>query len=176
MNKLVMISNILDDFFRNNTTTALNEKQAGMSVDFIAENQKFLSYKIDKKLDKKEFPRGIFPFFKSKDREKKVCSFCDYIIFSELKGTLFILLIELKKGEGKVTEQLEAGKCFVEFVMSTVNRVYEQNISAEIRKISIREYKMRKDKPKQKQKSIRYDGDNFHTFEDSKFYLKKYLV
>lgn len=176
MNKLVMISNILDDFFKNNTTTALEEKQAGMSVAFIAENQKFLSFKLDKDLDKKEFPRGIFPFFKSKDKEKKVCSFCDYIIFSELRGTLYILLIELKKGKEKVTEQLEAGKYFVEFVISTVNRVYKQNISAEIRKISIREYKMRKDKPKQKQKSIRYDGNNFHTFEDSKFYLKKYLV
>ena len=176
MNKLVMISNILDDFFKNNTTTALKEKQAGMSVAFIAENQKFLSFKLDKDLDKKEFPRGIFPFFKNKDKEKKVCSFCDYIIFSELRGTLYVLLIELKKGKEKVTEQLEAGKCFVEFVISTVNRVYKKNISAQIRKISIREYKMRKDKPKQKQKSIRYDGDNFHTFEDSKFYLKKYLV
>ena len=99
MNKLMMISNILDDFFKNNTTTALEEKQAGMSVAFIAENQKFLSFKLDKDLDKKEFPRGIFPFFKSKDKEKKVCSFCDYIIFSELKGTLYILLIELKKGK-----------------------------------------------------------------------------
>ena len=176
MNKLMMISNILDDFFKNNTTTVLEENQARMSVDFIVESQKFLSFKMDKNLDKKEFPRGIFPFFKSKDKEKKVCSFCDYIIFSELKGTLYILLIELKKGKEKVTEQLEAGKCFVEFVISTVNRVYKKNISAQIRKISIREYKMRKDKPKQKQKSIRYDGNNFHTFEDSKFYLKKYLV
>lgn len=174
MNKLMMISNILDDFFKNNTTTVLEENQARMSVDFIVESQKFLSFKMDKNLDKKDFPRGIFPFFNNK--QPKVCSFCDYIIFSELRGTLFILLIELKKGKDKVTEQLEAGKCFVEFVISTVNRVYKQDISAEIRKISIREYKMRKAKPKQKQKSIRYDGNNFHTFEDSKFYLKKYLV
>ena len=171
MNKLEMISNILDDFFKNNTTTTLEEKQAGMSVDFIAENQKFLSFKIDKKLDKKEFPRGVFPFFNNK--QARVCSFCDYIIFSELKGTLFVLLIELKKGRDKVTEQLEAGKYFVEFVISTVNRVHKQNISAEIRKISIREYKK---KPKQKQKSIKYDENNFHTFEESKFFLKKYLV
>ena len=82
-------------------------------------------------------------------------------------------MIELKKGRDKVTEQLEAGKYFVEFVISTVNRVHKQNISAEIRKISIREYKK---KPKQKQKSIKYDENNFHTFEDSKFFLKKYLV
>ena len=175
MNKLEMISNILDDFFKNNTTTTLEERQAGMSVDFITENQKFLSFKIDKKLDKKEFPRGVFPFFNNK--QARVCSFCDYIIFSELKGTLFVLLIELKKGRDKVTEQLEAGKYFVEFVISTVNRVHKQNISAEIRKISIREYKMRtKPKPKQKQKPIKYNENFFHTFEDSKFYLKKYLV
>ena len=76
-----MISNILDDFFKNNTTTALEEKQAGMSVAFIAENQKFLSFKLDKDLDKKEFPRGIFPFFKSKDKEKKFVLFVIILFF-----------------------------------------------------------------------------------------------
>ena len=33
-----------------------------------------------------------------------------------------------------------------------------------------------KPKPKQKQKPIKYNENFFHTFEDSKFYLKKYLV
>jgi hypothetical protein len=171
MNKLEMISNILDDFFKNNNTKVLEEKQAGMSVDLINEKQIFLSFSMDRTLSEKDFPKGLFPFFNR--GLPGVCLFCDYIIFSELKGTLFVLLIELKKGKDNVTKQLEAGKCFVEFIISTVNRVYKQDISPEIRKISIREYKK---KPKQKQKSIKYDENNFHTFDDSKFFLKKYLV
>ena len=154
-----MISNILDDFFKNNITSVLEEKQ------------NFLSFSMDRTLSEKDFPKGLFPFFNR--GLPGVCLFCDYIIFSELKGTLFVLLIELKKGKYNVTKQLEAGKCFVEFIISTVNRVYKQDISPEIRKISIREYKK---KPKQKQKSIKYDENNFHTFDDSKFFLKKYLV
>ena len=164
MNKLEMISNILDDFFKNNNTKVLEEKQAGMSVDLINEKQIFLSFSMDRTLSEKDFPKGLFPFFNR--GLPGVCLFCDY-------STLFVLLIELKKGKDNVTKQLEAGKCFVEFIISTVNRVYKQDISPEIRKISIREYKK---KPKQKQKSIKYDENNFHTFDDSKFFLKKYLV
>ena len=83
-----------------------------------------------------------------------------------------VLLIELKKGADNVTEQLNAGKCFAEFVISTLNRVYQQRISPEIRLISIRERKIR---PKQKQKVIEYDENYFHTFSSSKFRIKSYL-
>ena len=41
MNKLEMISNILDDFFKNNTTTTLEEKQAGMSVNLLQRIKSF---------------------------------------------------------------------------------------------------------------------------------------
>lgn len=175
MSKLEMISNILHCYFKNDSTSKLEEPQANMSVDFIGDNQKFVSFSMDKKLNKKEFPKGIFPFFNSGIPE--VCSFCDYIIFTEYKGQLFILLIELKKGRDKVTTQLNAGECFAEFVIKTVNRVYKQNIIPEIRKISIREYEIKsKQKYTQRQKAIEYDENNFHTFQDSKFWLKKYLV
>jgi len=81
-------------------------------------------------------------------------------------------LIELKKGDNNVTKQLKAGKCFAEYVISTLNRVYDLNIVPQIREISIRK---RNIKPKQQQKRISYDN-NFHTFSDNKFRLKKYLV
>lgn len=167
--KIELISNIIDPFFKEDNITKLKEDKEFMSIDFIADGIRFLSFSFDKELPKKDFPKGIFPFLNR--GEKLVCTFCDYIIFCEFKGKLFILLIELKKGKDNVTKQLDACHCFSDYLISTLNRVYNKNIVAEIRKISIRE---RHIKPKQKQKDITY-VDNFHTFCDSKFWLKKYL-
>lgn len=169
MSKLVKLSNILDDFFKEDKITKLKEDREKMEVEFDNDNLKYLSFSFDKQLPAKDFPKGLFPFFSK--GEAKVNSFCDYVIFSEYNNTLFILLIELKKGDNNVTKQLEAGKCFADYIISTFNRVNQTNVVPEIRKISIRE---RHIKPKQKQKDVEYE-DNFHTFCNSKFWLKKYL-
>jgi len=169
-NKLLHISNILDDFFKEDTISKLVERQENMSIDFVGENQRFLSFSFDKQLAAKDFPKGLFPFFNR--GQAGVCAFCDYVIFTEKAGNLYILLIELKKGKDNVTKQLNAGQCFAEYIVSTLNRVYNANIKPEIRQISIRE---RHIKPKQKQKDISYIN-NFCTFSDSRFWLKKYLV
>lgn len=169
-NKIELISNVLDNFFKEENITVLKEIQEEMSIELVRDNLRFLSFSFDKLLPRNDFPKGLFPFFNR--GEPKVCAFCDYVIFTEYKGTLFILLIELKKGRENVTKQLNAAQCFTEYLISTINRVYNINIEPEIRQISIRE---RHIKPKQKQKEIEYI-DNFHTFEDSKFWLKKYLV
>ncbi|WP_143019021.1 hypothetical protein [Chryseobacterium taihuense] len=169
-NKLSHISNILNDYFKEDKISKLIEKQENMSIDFISENQKFLSFSFDKQLSNRDFPKGLFPFFNR--GEAGVCAFCDYIIFTEKAGQLYILLIELKKGKDNVTKQLNAGQCFAEYIISTLNRVYNANVKPQIRQISIRE---RHIKPKQKQKEIQYTN-NFCTFSDSKFWLKKYLI
>lgn len=169
MSKLVQISNVLDDFFKEDKLTKLQELKENMEIDFISDKKRYLSFSFDKDLPKREYPNGLFPFFNK--GEAKVTSFCDYIIFSENNNNLYILLIELKKGDNNVTKQLNAGKCFAEYIIATVNRVYNYNIIPEIRKISIRE---RHIKPKQKQKEIEYK-DNFHTFCNSKFWLRMYL-
>ncbi len=170
MNKIEYIASIIDSHFKQDELTYLKEEQADMRIEFENDGQRFLSFSFDKNLSKNIYPKGLFPFFNR--GVPKVTSFCDYVLFTETSGTLYILLIELKKGDDKVTEQLYAGKCFVEFIISTVNRVYEQNIKPEIRLISIRE---RHIKPKQKQKEIEYDENNFHTFSNQKFRLKAYL-
>lgn len=169
MSKLVHISNVIDDFFKEESITKLREIKEGMEIDFVSDNKKYLSFSFDKQLPAKDFPKGLFPFFNR--GEAKVTAFCDYVIFSEYNNILFVLLIELKKGDNNVTKQLNAAKCFAEYIISTVNRVYSLKIKPEIRQISIRK---RYIKPKQKQREIEYI-DNFHTFSNSKFWLKKYL-
>ena len=169
-NKIELISNVLDDFFKEDNITELKEAQENMSINFINDKLRFLSFSFDKTLPRSDFPKGLFPFFNR--GEPKVCSFCDYVIFTEYIGKLYVLLIELKKGKDNVTKQLNAAQCFTEYLISTINRVYGVTLLPEIRQISIRE---RHIKPKQRQKDIVYEN-NFHTFEDSKFWLKKYLV
>ncbi|UXD71383.1 hypothetical protein MUK51_08820 [Sphingobacterium faecium] len=168
---LEKISTILDNFFKEDSITKLQELTEGMVIDFVCDKKSYLSFSFDKQLPANDFPKGLFPFFNR--GEAKVTSFCDYIIFTEEKNKLFILLIELKKGRSNTTKQLEAGKCFSEFLVATLNRVYGVNINPEIRKISVRETHV---KPKQKQKPIKYNSDGFHTFCNSKFWLKKYLI
>ncbi|MDI9363961.1 MAG: hypothetical protein QM541_03345 [Flavobacterium sp.] len=169
MNNLIKISNILDDYFKEDKISRLQEIKEGMQVEFISDNKKYLSFSFDKQLPNKDFPKGLFPFFNR--GEASVCAFCDYVIFSEENNKLYVLLIELKKGKHNVTKQLSAGKCFAEYIISTLNRVYDLKIKPEVRQISIRH---RHIKPKQKQREIEYIN-NFHTFCNSKFWLRKYL-
>jgi len=172
MSKIDNISNVLDPFFKPEGLTKLEEGQAGMKVELISDGQKFLTLRFDGNLPRKDFPKGMFPFFNR--GEPKVTKLCDYILFTEKDRILFVLLIELKKGHDNVTDQLQAGKCFVDYVISTVNRVFETHIEPEIRYISIRKRHI-KPKPKQKQKDVEYDQNNFHTFGSNKFWLKSYL-
>lgn len=170
MSKLDYVNNVLDSYFKTETLTRLEEVQAGMRVELVNDGQRFICFTFDKNLLRRDYPKGVFPFFNR--GEAGVTKICDYIIFTEQAGILYVLLIELKKGSENVKEQLNAGKCFTDFVISTINRVYQQKISPEIRLISIRERKIR---PKQKQKVIEYDKSNFHTFCSSKFRIKSYL-
>ncbi|GEM55920.1 hypothetical protein B0A58_11550 [Flavobacterium branchiophilum NBRC 15030 = ATCC 35035] len=78
----------------------------------------------------------------------------------------------MKAGKDNVNKQLEAGRCFSEYIIATLNRVYNLKISPQIRKISIRKTHVTP-KPQQRKK-VEY-LDNLHTFRDSKFWLKKYL-
>lgn len=170
MTNLERLSNILDDFFKEEAISKLQEPKEKMFIDFESDRHKFLSFSFDKQLPKSDFPRGLLPFFNR--GTGKVTSFCDYIIFTEKAGSLFILLIELKSGRDNVKKQIKAGRCFAEYVISTLNRVYDLTVSPKIREISIRKTNITP-KP-QRKKRIEYI-DDFHTFCDSKFWLKKYL-
>ena len=170
MSKLSKISTIINPLFKAENDTLFEERQVGMKIEIINENQHFLSFNFDKTLKKTEYPKGLFPFFNSS--EAGVTSMCDYILFTEYRGELFALLIELKKGKKNTIHQLKAGKIFVRFIVETLNRVYDLKIEPKIRMISIREGHR---KPQQKQKGIQYDNEGFHTFMNRDFKIKSYL-
>jgi hypothetical protein len=169
-NKLAKISSVLAQEFNLGSISKLEEPTENMEVDFDNGRLPYVATKFDRVLARKDFPKGLIPFFNR--GEKHVCAVCDYIIFCEFKGHLYVLLVELKKGANKVTEQLFAGKCIANFIISTANRVFKINLEPRVRLISIRG---RHIKPKQKQREVEYDENSFHTFSSSKFWLREYL-
>ena len=70
--------------------------------------------------------------------------------------------------------QLKAGKCFAQFIISTLNRVEQLDIKPEIRLISIRNNNIAR-KGSLRCKEIEYDKDNFHTFHGKNFFIKEFL-
>ena len=169
MSKLDLINSILHGDF-SCTDNVLEEPSAGMKISITSIGCRFLLYKFDKTM-KKEYKGGLFPFFA---KNAKVCSICDYILFSEFNGKLFVLILELKKGKNKTRPQLEAAKCFVNYIISTLNRVNNMSISPEIRLISIHEYKIKK-KPVG-DRGVVYDKEGYYQFKQSKFEIRKFLI
>lgn len=60
---------------------------------------------------------------------KGLLAFCDYILLSEFKDKLIIILIELKRGEDRqhAKRQIEGAKLFMEYVLASAERIKRKN-------------------------------------------------
>lgn len=64
----------------------------------------------------------IFPFF-STVKGRNIRNICDFFIFVEHKGNLYALIVEHKSGSGSSASQLDASKCFMDYIRSTAKRI-----------------------------------------------------
>ncbi len=168
MIRISEFDDILESYFKE-AATAFVEPSQNMRIEIVSRGCTSVVYSFDKNLGA-QFKGGLFPFFAKK---KSVCSVCDYIVFAIVGGDLYALVVELKKGNGNTRIQLNAAECFVNYVIATLNRIKKQNLTCKIRKISIKNPKIRKKKTKM---SIpKYDNDNHFFLESSKFYISSYL-
>lgn len=166
-NYLSKIDDLLNPAFKDKTKS-LQEKQANMTLNIEDCNVSYLMYSFDKK----NINSGVLqPYFRQ--NKPSVLSMCDYFIFCFENGKLYVLLVELKHGKDNVTKQLFAGRCFARYIVDTLNRVEKINITPQLRLISIRNKNICK--KGMKMKSVKYDKDNFCTFEGGKFYLREFL-
>lgn len=140
-----------------------------MRVDVNNDGCQILTFQLDKQLDGR-YRGGLYPFFNNQN--SNVCKACDYILFAEHQGSFYAIVIEMKKGDSSTSEQLKAGISFVDFAISTVNRVLRKNYTVEVRRVSIKEVKRKR---KTKIKDISYNNDAHHTFDQSIFYSKAFL-
>ena len=147
----------------------LEEPGVVMKINIDRAGCSSVIFKFDRQLDR-AFRGGMFPFFNR--GEAGVCRVCDYIIFSEKAGQLFALSIELKTGNDSVNPQLEAGVCFSDYTLATVNRVYKKKYSITNRKISIKEFNR---KGKTKFKDVEYNEHNICEFSEKIFRIQAFL-
>ncbi|MDO9512893.1 MAG: hypothetical protein Q7J34_14150 [Bacteroidales bacterium] len=168
MSQIEYFQNVLNsDFISSNSF--LEEPDVEMRVNVDKTGCTSLIFKFDRQLGK-TYKGGMFPFFNR--GESGVCKVCDYIIFSEKAGQLYALSIELKKGSESTNPQLEAGVCFSDYTLATVNRVHKKNFSIVNRKISIKEFNR---KGKTKLKEVEYNEHNIHAFSEKTLRLQAFL-
>ena len=153
-----------------NANHTLEEPQENMSIGIDSGGLRFLSYSYDKQ-EVDEQKKNVLPFLA---KRKNVHAMCDYIIFCQENGKLFVLLIELKKGKQEVMSQMKAAECLVNYIIATLNRVEKMEIIPEIRKISVRSRFIQKKGPC-RPKEVVYDENRFHTFDGRIFHLRRYL-
>lgn len=95
-------------------------------------------------------PEKLLPFFNSRTVEpnkapKGLARFCDYVLLVQRKDTLYVLLLELKRGKGPWESQLDASKVFFEYIVASADRIKDDNFSqfdkdsVVIRRIKIKE-------------------------------------
>lgn len=169
MSILSDIANVLHDDFKCRANY-FEEKDADMKIDIDANGCQYLIYKYDKKLGK-EFKGGLFPFFA---KNSGVCKVSDYVVFAERNKTLYCLVIELKRGKSQTLPQLKAAKEFVQYIISTVNRVKGKSYNPVIRLVSIHELKIRKKKTLAR--TVDYDQDSHYIMKSNQFVLKYFLI
>ncbi len=168
MSKIELVDYVLNPNFKI-IGNLLEEKDSSMKIDLIKERCQSIVFQFDKKLGR-SYKGGIFPFFNSQN--SNITKVCDYIIFSEYNNSLYSLVIELKKGKSSTMPQIKAGECFVDYVISTVNRINNSNHTIQKRRISIREFERKR---KTKLKDIEYDENNHHFFDQNKFRIVAFL-
>jgi hypothetical protein len=170
MSKLDNIQYVLSSDFLAPDRTKFVEKQSSFTMEIPIKNDGFpyLSYKYDK--DLKGYKGGLFPFFA---KNKGVQKLSDYVLFAEKSNKFYVLMVELKKGRESTTEQLEAAKCFVSYIISSVKRVKAIAIEPQLRCISISEFK--RIKKGTREKPIQYDN-NFTEFKGNIFRLRAFLT
>ena len=128
-NEFEFLNKILDQqFIATNQNELLEDEGPG-------EKQKVIISKTnlaDSKLYRFDVHKNNFLSFfnKSDNAPSGLNNFCDYILIADINDRCFVILIELKRGMGYVKhahEQLNASKTFMEYIISTADRITAEN-------------------------------------------------
>jgi len=101
----------------------------------------------------------LFPYFEEVKGLRKIC---DYLIFSEDKGRLFIFIVELKKRSGSPLVQLELSECFVNFILKRAEKIgITINKEVHIRKIGLKDSQSSNKQKTTYYKDMQYDNNRY---------------
>lgn len=163
-----MMDLISDSFL--NLTGFLEEPTEKMRIPIVSACKSAV-YSFDIAQKKGVTYKDLFPFFKA---IKRAHTMCDYMVFAFQAGQLYVLLVELKKGHADAGPQLRAGKNFASFIVDTFNRIYKQNVTPNIRMISVHNANVIK-KGTTRMKGVTYDSNYFADFKGKTFCIQEFL-
>jgi|GEM_PF-1397459 len=176
MSKLAVIDSILNENFKDNLSILSEKDKDKHGKVFEMKRRIVCGQEVSYSLYKYDVNKEILPFFKSTgvSNLKKIC---DYILFIEDGIHLTIYLIEMKKGNESAKRQLDAGECFAQYIISTVNRL---NLEFDITDNNLHFRKIRISESKSKKVTLRKsvitkeNGVIEHEHPDC-FFIKQYL-
>lgn len=117
-----------------------------------------------------------FPFFQ---KESGLNEICDYIIFVELADEVYVLLVEMKKGEESPKSQLCYTENFIKFIIRrmALHNWLRPDKPYRIRKIGLTDRPQPKNLTKMTKENFpHYDDDNYYKgYDETRFNLSKFL-
>ena len=120
---------MLDPRFMSKDQSVLTEKNNGQLIHKV--NVQF--HRVDRyalyRSDEHEI--DFLPFFRKGSGSgvpRGLRIFCDYILLAEMRGKMYVLLIEMKSGKtNDAVKQLDASELFMEYICKSAERVKLQN-------------------------------------------------
>lgn len=168
MSSLNILKEILEHKYRFENQNCLieenidnNGKKFTVKYDIVKNNE------IDYELFR--YSNDAFPFFKNISGLKKMC---DFILFSETRGVLYIFVIELKLSNESAKKQLEAATEFVKFILNSSKRIDKEIINYKIKKIRICDNKTKKRNKMSAEKGFDFDENNFCDYSFKSLHLE----
>lgn len=96
------------------------------------------------RFDEKKTGKDFLPFFNDKygltkvHAPRELRSFCDYILLVECRDSLYVMLIELKRGgHSGYKKQIEGSVSFMDYIISSAVRIQHENAFNDFNKANI---------------------------------------
>ena len=123
-----MYSRILSDDFKCKNQELLYESKSGQRASIEGKGiDGYELYRFDA-----EEGKDFLPFFNKRHNRagevpERLRAFCDYIILVSCKGSLYIVLVEMKSGKETALQQLDASQLFMDYVKDSALRIKDVN-------------------------------------------------
>lgn len=154
MSKLDIINKVLNNSYKDNSGV-MKEHSIEVVMDIPIQSRHCIEYSLYK-FSEKRYKADHFA------KVTGLAKMCDYFLFVEDNNILYIFIIELKNtSKSSALKQLNAGECFVNYIVNSANRIGENiNIlDCRVRKIKAKKQVKKKTKCKVDFDNEYYCGD-----------------
>ncbi len=151
MGKLDIINKVLNQSYKDNSNE-MKEHSREVVMDIKIQNRTGFKYALYR------FCNSVYKadhFARVEGLQKM----CDYFLFVEDRNILYVFIVELKNTSGSsALKQLNAGECFVNYIINSANRIGE---SIDLTDCRIRKIKAKKLVKRSIKHNVEFDNDGY---------------